>query len=699
MTLSVPRAGTDPGRAARAVPQPVAQDGSNIAQLGQVLSGIGNRLQADRLDRQIKRAQVDATAELNDLRLEVEQIGDPDQADALWGQRVEEIKAGFVGPEGNGSDRLDRQSVETFGLAFDDLANRHKFQVGARNLALRQSQRVATYNDYVFAASQTAQTSDKPTREELFAQGAEHINGLVAAGIWDAERAQIELMNLNGRLDDVAAFEAYNTDPATFLEMLDRDEFDALDPKTETRMRAAAQNDLRKAAEAAQQTADQAAREARKATTSTLNQIASIGDANRLSPDLLAVLDDPQVAAMAEEDPDVNLAFRKAQARVSLDSEAQAFATATPDQLRAAIEQERNAKVTHPFQEERLAVLEDHLEHVEQALETDAVTHLAEVGYAVPALDLAADREALTGQLQRRLAFGQSAQERGFTTGAPILSDAEKQQLTEILAPSADPSQRQATLAAFASLGPTAQPVIQGATGDPLLGHVAHLMTQGASPSVIRAALDGQKRLADKTVNAPKPAEFRAAFRAATDDMFFDTPELENRVLSTARAFYATMDPESDDIDASIAEQAVNMALGGDGTNVGGLTTIDGRGLFGSYDLPVPPGLNHRGLDAALRRLDIQLAGRPERGSSAGVAPSADLLAAASLTGAPPALDPDRMSDQFDRLQIQPLFAGGQPTDRYVLVRQTPQGPIALQDTAGGRFEFSLRKLVREGRQ
>lgn len=700
MTMQIPRAGTNPGPAARAVPQPGGGGGQVIDQLGRALSDIGGRLEGDRLDRELKRAQVDMTRDLNDLRLEVEQIGDPDEADRFWVERRDALRDSYLAPDAQGQARISPGNSENFGLAFDDLANRHGFSIGARNLGLRQSQRLATYDAYLFEAERTAVNSDESTRDVLLEQGAEQIRAMVQSGILTPEEGQERLQNLNTRLDEAAAFEAYNSDPAGFLRRLDDGEFHALDPTSETRMRAGAQADLQKAAKEAETTAEQARAEARKGAVASLNRLSSLSDPSRATAAALAMLDDPAILAMAEEDEDVALALRKAQARVSLDAEEQAFATATPAQLRDAINQERQAKVQHPFQEERLQLLEEHLERVESAVETDLMGHLADVGYAVPALDLAADPDALTQQLQRRVGFGEAARDRGFGARAAVLNAEEKTQLSDLLEPGADPARRQDVLTAFAGvLGSDAQPVIEEATGDPMLAHVTHLMTQGASPNIIRLALDGQKRLADKTVNAPKPGAFRASFRAITDDIFFEETELENRVLATATTFYATLDPESDDIDDAKARQAINMALGGAGSDSGGLIRMPDTGLFGRYELPLPPGLAHRDFEAALDDLSAQMQGRPPRGAFAGRDPSAALLSRASLTGSPPALDPEDMAAQFDRLRIQPLWRDGQPSDRYILVRETPQGPVALADTTGARFEFSLRRFVRGARR
>jgi hypothetical protein len=137
--LSMPYAGTNPGRPAQAQPQPVDGRAGAVADFGQVMLDVGTALENDRLDREIKRAQVDMTRELNDLRLQVEGIGDPDAADAAWQQGVEQLRSAYVAPAADGRARISPANADRFGLAFDDLANRHASSLGARSLELRQS--------------------------------------------------------------------------------------------------------------------------------------------------------------------------------------------------------------------------------------------------------------------------------------------------------------------------------------------------------------------------------------------------------------------------------------------------------------------------------------------------------------------------------------------------------------------------------
>ncbi|MBY5988217.1 hypothetical protein [Roseovarius atlanticus] len=710
--LVMPRAGTDPGPAARAVPQPANEVGAAIGELGQVANNIGTAIINDKLDREMRRAQVDLTRDINNLRLEIEQVGDPDEAEQQWSQGISALRQSYVAPGDNGQWRVSPRNLERFNLAFDDLANRHAYQIGAQSIERRQSERMATYRAYQFEAERAATKTDADTRDVLAVAGEEQIAGLLNAGIIDAEQAEIERQTLRQNLDRTAAFETYNSDPELFLEELDRGDYEFLDPQVATRMKAGAKADLLKAEEKAQKTAEAKQSERQKAVANDLGRISSISDTTRLTATDRAFVESAEVAELAKSDDDVALALRKAQARISLDQDAQVYETMTPAELRTSIEIERQRKVKHPFEEERLGVLEQLLDQTEKSLDTDPLGHVASLGFEPPALDLDADPETLEAQLAARVRHGRVVQERGFTDGIVILRPEEREQLKEALGKSANVARREAVLQSFArELGDDAQLVIAAATNDPAQAHIAHLITQGAPASTTRDALLGQKRLADKTVSAPSPDEFRAAFRGATGNMFLEYPDLEKRLIATATALYANADIDAGTVDSDIVRQSVNRALGGDGQGRGGIAYIDRAGLGNAYNLPLPANVAAREVTGALDLIERGLQEynyktRTTRAEDGAVVreyarKSADFTAlkAASLNGTAPNLGDENAAEIFEDLQIVPVWKDGQPRDAYTFVRMTPRGPVAIMDENGDRYEFSLNRLVRASRQ
>jgi hypothetical protein len=139
MALTVPTSGVIAGRAA----QPVADTGVGavggaISEFGQRIAETFGRVEADRLDREMSRINVDMTRDLGQLRLQVEQMGDPDAAGAAWDQGRASIRDQYLnGQTDSGRPRVDPKNRENFGLAFDDLSNTHALAIGRMNMEQR----------------------------------------------------------------------------------------------------------------------------------------------------------------------------------------------------------------------------------------------------------------------------------------------------------------------------------------------------------------------------------------------------------------------------------------------------------------------------------------------------------------------------------------------------------------------------------
>lgn len=691
MKLPLPTAGTSPGRAARAQAVQPSETGTAMGQLGETMFKVGTAIEADRLDREFSRAQVDLTRDLNGLRLEVEQMGDPDAADQHFQERAQALRDSYLtGTTEDGSARIDTRNHERFGLAFDDLANRHAFQVGARNLALRQSQRVATYNDYAAEAARAAANADADTREVLIAAGEEQIAGMLKAGAIDPEGAQKLRADLAGEVTSAAALNVASTDPVGFLERADAGEWEQLDPNALTRLRTAARS-------AIEAEADTAAKEAKKAhsarvtaTKGELARIASLNDSTRLAAEDLALLDAPQILELADEDADVALALNKARARVSLDAERKNWAMLPPKDLRAFIEAERGRKVSHEYQEERLAVLEQLLTERTRALAADPVKAMADMGYDMPPLRLDQGLDVMAQDLAARKSFSDWMRGEGFADEPQLFSGDEARTVKDMLAASADPQARFELVESFgAVLGRDGVDAVFRATGNRVVAHAVDLSAWGGSRDAIADALTGEKKLADGTANRPAAAAFRETFYDLTAGRFEGQPELQARLLRTAEAIYAVNAPvgDSTSIDSDAARTAIYRALGGDGRDSdlarGGIAEIDPPGLVNKYDLILPPSVQVR---AARQRIDEIWGGDPKAAVAA-------FSAAARAEGAQIELGQDPGALLAD-LAIAPWWPDNRPADRYVLLRQTATGPVAVTDTQGRPFYFSLEKLV-----
>ena len=692
MKLPQPIAGTSPGRAARAQTVQPSQTGAAMGQLGETMFKVGTAIEADRLDREFARAQVDLTRDLNDLRLEVEQMGDPDAADRHFRDRSNALRDTYLtGTTEDGRPRISERNAERFGLAFEDLANRHAFQVGARNLALRQSQRLATYNDYVAEAVRGAANADADTREVFIANGEQIIAGLLESGAIDPEGAQKLRADLASNVTWQAAVQKASDNPAEFLERADAGEWDQLHPKVLAEMRLSVQANLAKAAASEAREAEAARRLEVKTTKGELSRIASLSDSTRLAPDDLAFVNSPQVVAMAEENPEVALERNKVLARMSIDQSMPDWEKLSPTQLAALILEERAKPVTHEYQEERLEVLEDLYAARTKALADDPVAALTkDMGYKIPPLQLDGSLEDLAQDLYTRSLSMRDFQESGYLDEFVVFSNDEARAIKARLASDADPQDRFELVESMAAvLGADGPDVVFRATGNRTVAHAVDLSVWGGSRDAIADILTGEKKIADGTANRPNASSFREAFYDLTTGRFEGQPELQARLLRAAEAIYVVNAPveDSGSIDSDLARAAINRALGGDGRDSdlarGGIASIDPPGLVNQYELILPPSVQAR---AARRRIDEIWGGDP-------AAASAAFSAAARAAGAQIDLGDDPGAILGD-LTIAPWWSDGRPADRYILLRQTATGPVAVSDTEGRPFYFSLEKLV-----
>jgi len=711
MTLIMPRAGTNPGRAAQAGEVVMNETGGAVSDIGQVLGDIGTTLRNDHLDRQFKRNQVDLTRDLNDLRLEIEGIGDPDSAEARWASGVQGLKNAYAAPDEAGGLRVAQRNMERFDLAFDEMANAHAYKLGARNLDLRMAQHEATFINYTNEAVRAAPGSDAQTRDVLIAQGDQQIDSMEAAGVIDAADAAEKRIRLRNEITEVAAEDLLVTDPALFL-AVHEDQYPDMPPDTRLKFVGVAQNAIEDAAQLAIKQDEKALKDQVSAASSNLSRIASLNDTKRLSAQDRAFLEDPDILALAEADADLALDRSKALARVSLDEEKTLFRAMSPRELRVAIANERASEVAHPFQEERLAVLEDFLATAEQKIAENAIGHLETSGFVPADLPLDQGPAAFEAGLSRRVRDAQWMQDEGFTEEFVIFKPAESRALKAQLDVSADPEQRLTLVSGMARvLGREAQGVIEEATGDRVIAHAATLTNYGARPDVVAQILRGQKLLADGAATRPARADLRDQFSLLTGDQFSDQPEFLARLLDSTEAIYADLNPNGDStsLDAGKMRQAINRALGGDGAGGGGMARVDPEGLFNGYDIILPPGLSAPTVEQAIAAASEELLPRAVFDhSQGGWAPTPDAedfsrFQQASVddrgqsNSARPVLG-DHKSVAFGNMQIQPWWPDGQPADRYVLMRMTASGPVAVLNDQGDVFYFSLRKFVGGGR-
>ena len=713
MSLTVPKAGLNAGRAARAG-QAVPTVGPEIAQLGNGLAAAATAIENDRLSREAQRLQVDLTRDMNNLRLEFEQIGDPDQIEEQWGQRIGALRESyFNGTNEAGHLRVDPKNRERFGLAFDDLSQRHSFSMSQRAMAGRFAQREATWVEYQHEAVAAGANADPETRAGLLASGDAMIDELVASNVIDATTAAKRKLALRGDMSNASAISLIDADPQAYLEMADAGEFNDLGAERVARYRVQAQNALDRQATAALTAEEKATRAREKEIDGQLDDIIAIAGAGRTSVDE-AWLNSPEVLGRPKH--------AEAMAAISLREEQPGFDQMTVADMDRLIAAERGKKLSEPFQAERLKVLEETRAARADAWQKDAVGTARAQGIPTPNLpefdpnnpaDFAAGLEA-------RFTHAEWMVEKGYTDQVQLFDAADLDALKPYLALSADPKDR-ANLATILTntLGDDAPKMAARMGADVAFVYSTNLTAQGAPTGTITDIMAGSQKLAAKTVHIPTHNKFVAEFGKQTEGMFLEQPELAPQILASAKALYAQGGAGDDpaEIDEDLFATALQRALGGEADangqlTVGGLQTFDVRGTWGGagddYAIPLPVGVPAAGVDDALDQIEADLSRHwvrdhagttgPDTGSYS--SPSMDRLAAASITGSPPNFgDPEaedfEPAETFANMRLGAYWQGGKPSDVYVFYAERGGRKVFLYDTEGKVFRVSLKELLK----
>ena len=710
MSLTVPTSRADPGRAA----QPAAVEPNGVAAglsaFGQTMFEVGTALETDRLDREMQRLQVDMTRDLNELRLQNEQIGDPDQAEAAWGNGVAALKSRYQAQDETGRARVDPKNADRFSVAFDDLANRHAFSVGASALDLRNSQRQANYLAYTHAAAGAYATGGEEVREGTLSDLDAMIDADVAAGRIDAAEGQRRKQSFRAEGDNARAIAQISADPQGFLDARRAGDFDGLPPDTLARYDAQAETTLAARDKAAMTAAEKEAKARQTAIGDRLGEIRAIAGDGAEAVDE-SFLNTPEVKAH----PD----YAQTAAALSLRDEGKLLGSMSRADLRKALTAEEGRKVAHKWQTERRALLREALDAHDEGYSRDHVGYAQDMGREVPAwlgFD-PAKPDTLALSLRERSRWAEDERALGYGTPASLMSDAERAELKKAAAPSNDPDTRLALARELVrGRGAEASAEASAISGDPVFDWATELLHQGAPHDTVRAILDGQSKMADKTAITPSRAEAITQFHEITGGEFRGQNALSERLLNSALAIYAGQMPaqEAGDIDGTAFTAAINRALGaradrGGQLSIGGLQTFDTRGSWGgdNYTIPLPVGVARGDVDHALdavaddlsqpwRSDDPTYRGGPTTGGRAPV--NLTRISAASPAGQTPDLgDPE--ADGYDpatlwsNMRLDAYWPDGRPADTYLLYRDIRGQRRYLLDTDGKPFVVSLKRL------
>lgn len=706
MTLIVPEAGANPGRAARAQEVPVSRAGSALGDLGEVMLNVGLGLQQDQLEREMKRAKVDLTRDVNTLRLEIEQIGDPDLADEAWNRGVSALRNQYTAPDENGRVRVQQRNAEDFGLMFDSLTNSVGFDIGRRNLGLRNAEHEASWLSYSREVVDAAARANPDTRAIMLEEGFGMIESDLAAGRIDAAEAERRRQRVAEDVDNTRARRMVADDPAGFLAVVQGGDFDGLSGEAIAQYEVQAQNLLQAQEKRRADEAERLRREREAEIGDELKDLRSIYSAGRDAADETLLL-----SPDAETHPD----YAETMAARSLRNEGHLLAELNLSQIDALIAGEKTRKLEEPWQAERLPLLERWRDTHAKGYRTDPVGHRQSLGlpvHEIPEFD-PSDPAPFLKALQLRRLDAEAMVKDGLTDDLRLFSEEEAATLASMAGVEADPESRLALAGALSQADPVAAAAVSRVLDDPVFSHVAGLVGDGATGAVARDILRGQRVLAEKTVVLPPERDRKGEAFNYLKGYFAGLPagqDVEASVIAAADALYATrmrLTGPVEDIDDTVYTQALHEVMGGTGRqnsreargglqDYNGAPTILPRGVRTSEVRETFSGIasdlaGRRSLrDPIATRRDVEER-RPfvpdyldekeaqERGRSR--------LQAASRSGGLPTFEGALIHpDDFAAADLHAVAA-----DRY---RLWLDGEYALDHATGEPFEFSLTDLL-----
>ena len=714
MTLTVPRAGTSGGAAAR-VRVETPQVGAAVAEFGQVMKQIGDRTLADTLQREALRFQTDLTADMNTLRLEVSQIADPDQAETTWMERSQELRKTYLeGQREDGRPHVSPANVERFGLVFDELNNRNAFSVGKQVLGQRHAEREATYIRHVQVAGQAAAIGDADARQIQMDLLIDHVDQLEAAGVIDAAEAERRRIGAVSEIDNVRAMRLMSDDPQGLISEMDAGTLNGLDAETQQSYRSRANTRIAQMQAENQRLADAAQKSRSKEIGDALAQMRGVFEGGK-TPANLALLNSEDV----KKHPD----YAQTKATEVLTSEKPELQRMTPDQIDALIAGEKAAPATKKWQTERLAVLQDLRTKAAKGWSGDQVAYAREIGLVVP--DLPDDLNAQTAAqfasvVSDRADMAADHVAKGYVREGRLFDDSEADQIKQALSVQNDPADRLSLATHLLAKLPKDSPQkFEDILGDRVLSHAAGLMAAGGTEAVAMTILRGQQAIEEKTAIAPSTGKHLLAAQSVLGRMFDGVPNgdaIMSTVLDAADAHYAATHrgvTDGTDFNSDAYRQSLHQIMGGTGE-------YDSREARGGVqevrDIPtaLPGNTRARDVEDALRALKRDLAGVKSAVDPRAVSEAVDIAAqtgqvfrpitrltadqarqrgagrlrAASRFGNLPGYAGQPLTaDDLDDLAIRAIHPGV-----YVLIDDRGQAVPDIE--TGSAWEFRLDKLM-----
>ena len=701
MTLVTPKAGLTAGRSAdiRVADTGGAADDA-VARFGDRIAQVGARLEADRLDREASRAQIDMTRELGRARQEFEQMSDPDAIDRGWPERVNQLRAQLLdGQTEDGRPRVDPKIRDRVGLAFDDLAVKHGLALGRVSIAARRTQRQADWMEYSAEVVNQGATVDAETRAVLLDQAEERISADLRAGMIDPVEAARRRKLIRGQADGAAAITMIANDPAGFLDAVEQGQFAGIDAGALARLKVQAKSNIDRQAAAEAKAAEAASKERQRQIGDRLGELIDIFGAGRTAVDE-AFLNDPEVKSHPK--------YAQAMAAMQLRNEQASLPFLPVSKLDDLIAAEEQRPITRKWQTERLDVLRKLRADAAKGWTTDPVAYAGKIGLPVPPVPdpAAATPQELGMALAKRLGLSDFLVEQGYIDKPAYLSREETAALRAATDKSVEPGRRAEIANILArTLGGRDPEALARISGDPVFAHVAGLTTDGGGLALATEVFRGQQVLDAKGIVMPKLKDRIGATFDEVGAIFAGLPggtAIQAQIVAAADALYAArqsmIDPSGRDLDKDLYQQALHEVMGGTGT-YGSSEARGGIQDVGGALVVLPAGVSGKQVEALHDDLKILLQGG-DPGSSwfkrlfAQTDKSRQELAISLLQqaagGQRPLVHGDPLdSDTFSRLHLQAIG-----DDRYRLVYPAKSGNYFLEDETGKTFTFSLRDLL-----
>lgn len=684
------------GRAAQ-VRVETDQTDAYLANFGQQMERIGDKIQAAEDQHELARAKVDLTRDLGELNLKYRNVADPAEIDRGWAEDMAKLKATY-------QERISERNWGKVDLAIDDLGNRYAVALGQRAIDLRADRSRATLVDYTEETYRAAAATDNDAaQEEMFTNLADSYADAVSRGEMTEEAAAQELQAFRDNVDRATARRLLTNDPAALIEKLENDGFQSLDPQVRETLRASALSAIASAKTAEEREAERLAKEREKAIGEDLGVVIHNAAKGRTTAFEIELMTSPAAQAHPK--------YQEALEAVNLRNSMPEFAAMTLAEMDAAIAEEEKRPLERKDETNRLDAMKSAREAAATAWEGDPYAQAAEV-FRVPPPELVsfdpAAPQDFVASLQQRRRYAETLQEEGYVSEVRYFSNAELETLKEQSAVQNDPRDRLMLAASLAqAFGEDAAVAFAEIGGDVLFEHAGGMMAAGGNPDTARKILLGQQALDAETVVLPKANAKLDVLFSEFSTLFEGNDAAEARIREVADAIYASeargLDPTAESTGDKAYQtyaRALHLALGGgydkNGRPVGGVGEVQG----GLTILPVGVGADvveaafERQLEATIGKRYIGMDGQRPIIEDLEEGGAERNWQAASVTGGLPqyAGEPLEWKDIED-LRLRAV--GDDVYQLYVEPRPGYSYDITDSENPGQPFRFSLRKFIR----